>query len=278
MGRAKRTLVALAFTLVSCSTQVVPAATPVSSVVTLRVYATTATAPLLYDLTTAYRQFRPHIVIEIATANYRTLSERVAGEEGAYFFSHHLPDDIDSPTTRFWAAPVGQDALTILVNSANPVANLTLDQMRDVFAGRIQHWGLMGGREDDVIVVTREAGSGIRAEFETLVMGDIALASGAQIAPGHAAMIESIARQSAAIGYGSLSDRHDSVRTLAVNGVPATADTVYDRTYPLRTTLYIVGRAEPMEDYAEMRAFIGWIQSPAGQRVVGQRYVPLLRP
>jgi phosphate transport system substrate-binding protein len=278
MGRTRRTLVALAFTLVSCRSQVVPAATPITEFYTLHVYATTATAQLLRDLTTAYQQLHPDVIFIIATGNYRTISGQVLEQEGAYFLSHHLPDDIDSPGSLFWAAPIGQDALAILVHSDNPTSSLSVGQVRALFGGSLQRWEQLGDLEGDITVISREAGSGLRAEFEALIMGDRSITAAGQIAPGSLAMVGSIARDPLAVGYGSLSDMGEGVRSLAIDGVIPTVDSVYDRTYPLRTTIYVVGRGEPMEDAWPMRAFIGWVQSPQGQASVALHYAPLLRP
>ncbi len=277
MGRAKRTIVAVAFTLVSCTTPVLPAATPITRVTTLRVYATTATAPLLHDLTAAYHRQRPDVVFELATGSFQTLADRILTDEDAFFFSHHLPEDIDSPESRYWAAPIGQDALVIVVHPDNPIDGLSVPDVRSFYEGRRQRWGLPDF-EPVLRVITRAPGSGLRAEFEALVMGGSATVSSAQIAPTSQAMAELVARDRGAIGYVSLSQLGDELRAVPIEGVMPSADTVYDRTYPLRTTLYIVGRAEPLDDAAEMRAFIGWIQSPEGQAVVGRRCAPLLRP
>jgi phosphate transport system substrate-binding protein len=277
MGRAKRTIVAVAFTLVSCTAPVLPAATPISRVVTLRVYATTAAAPLLHDLTTAYHQQHPEIVFELATGSFQSMADRILTDEDAYFFSHHLPNDIDSPDSRYWAAPLGQDAIVIVVHPDNPIGGLSVSDVRRLYEGRRPGWDLPDF-DPPLRVITGSDGSGLRAEFEALIMGGSPTMPGAQIAPNSQAMAELVAREPGAIGYVSLSQIGTGLRVVPINGVLPSADTVYDRTYPLRTLLYVVGRAEPLDDAQAMRAFIGWIQSPEGQAVVGRRYAPLLRP
>jgi hypothetical protein len=72
-----------------------------------------------------------------------------------------------------------------------------------------------------------------------------------------------------------MSYRDDSVRVLPVDGVSLTLDHVYDNEYPLRSTLYMVGLAEPTDHYLD---FIAWAQSPEGQIIVAQHYAPMLRP
>ena len=270
MGRAKRTLVVVAFTLVSCSSQIGPAATPTTPVTALRVYTTTAAVPLINSLTSSYNQAHANVTFDMQTGNYAAIAERVMLEADAYFFSNHLP--IDSP---LWAAPVGQDGVTIIVHPENRLADVTIEQLRDIYQGRITNWAEIGGADVDIVVLSRENGSGTRAEFENLVMGDRRTTRLAQVAPSTAAMLVSVARQPGSIGYASLGSLNETVRALAIDGVEPTLENVFDNRYPLRSTLFFIGRQEPQ---TEMRAFIGWVQSLEGQAVVARHYAPLLRP
>src|SRR5262245_28507265 len=120
MGRTRRTFVVIAFTLVSCSSQLVPAATPTSRVVTLRLYATTAAIPLVNELTTAYTQTHPNITFDIATGDYQAMINRLMSERNFYFVSTHLPS-----ASPLWGAPIGQDGIAVIVHPDNPVNALT---------------------------------------------------------------------------------------------------------------------------------------------------------
>lgn len=279
MGRTRTTLVAVAFALVSCSAQATPAATPIQQVISLRIYTTSETSALLSSLSAVYRQVNPQIVFETASGSYDALARRVLREDGAYFLSHRLPDDIDSPGSRFWAAPIGQDALSVIVHPDNTTPGLTLAQLRSVFAGTITRWDALGGPDRAIDVITPGAGAALRAEFDSGVMGERRISPTAQVVPGERAALLSVARQRGAVGYVSLSALDETVRALPIEGVVPSADSVYDNRYPLRMTIYIIGRSEPQEvDYPDIRAFIGWAQSLEGQQIVAQRYAPLMRP
>ncbi len=279
MGRTRTTLVAVAFALVSCSAQATPAATPLQQVNALRIYTTSETAVLLENLSSVYRQSQPQIAFETTSGSFEALAARILRENGSYFLSHFLPDDIDSPTSRYWAAPVGQDALTVIVHPQNPVRSITMAQFRDIYSGSIASWDALGGIGRDIVVVAPDGVTALRGEFAALVMGERAITPNAQVVPNQAAMLRTIARLPDAVGIASLSAIDESVQPLQIDGIAPSADSVYDSTYPLRTTIYIVGRREPLDDdYPDMRAFIGWVQSLEGQQVVGQRYAPLLRP
>lgn len=263
----------VAFTLVSCSTPVLPASTPTSDAITLRVYATTATFPLLKDLTARYTEVHPNVSFETASGNFQTMFGELMNGEQAYLLTNHLPPDSQGAPTLAW--PIGQDGIAVIVNPDNSVSSLTTEQVRRIYLGHITNWQDVGGLDVDMIVLSREDGSGTRAEFERLLMGERLTTQSAQVAPSSAAMMTSAAEISGAIGYVSMSYLDDSVYTLSIDGVLPTPDTVYDNLYPLRSTLFVIGEAEPQGDYYD---FIAWIQSPEGQSVVGERYAPLLRP
>lgn len=269
MRRAKRTLVVMAFTLVSCSSQIVPAATPTTQQTTLRLYATTSVLPLVNDLTAAYTRLYPNITFDIGSGDHDAMMRRLRAGEISYFLTNHLPQD---ETGDLWAAPVGQDGVAVIVSPENTVSGLTTTQLRSIFQGWADSWRAFGGVDERIVVISREDGSGTRAEFESLVMGDRRTTRTAQIAPSSAAMIRSVRRQAGAVGYVSAAYVDETVRALPINGVALTQANVLNNTYPLRTILYVVGLQEPQ---GEFRQFIGWVQSPDGQAVVGQRYAPL---
>jgi ABC-type phosphate transport system substrate-binding protein len=267
MGRTKRTIVIVAFTLVSCSSRTIPAATPTSVVTTLRLFATTAAAPLMNDLAASYSQLYPY-TFDIVTGNYRSLLEGMNRDEIPYFLSNHLDADT------LWAAPVGQDGIALIVHPDNPLPGLTVEQLRSIYQGYVPNWNQLGGHDAEVSVISREDGSGTRVEFEQLVMGDRRTTLAAQIAPSSSAVVSSVARLPGGIGYVSMAYVDASVRSLMIDGAAPTPDAVYGNTYPLRSTLYFIGRQEPQDEY---RVFIGWVQSPAGQAVVARHFAPLLR-
>ncbi|MEP7290593.1 MAG: phosphate ABC transporter substrate-binding protein [Chloroflexota bacterium] len=274
MGRTKRTLAAVAFTLVSCSSQILPAATPTTNVIALHLYATTPTIQLIHDLTSTYSRINPSISFEVSTGNYEAMIEEVMRDDSAYLFTNHLDDQ-----RPLWAAPIGQDGIALIVHPDNDVTQLTTAQLRSVYQGWIDNWNEVGGHDGEMVVISREDGSGTRAEFESLVMGSRRTTSTAQIAPSSEAVVTSVAREPESIGYVSMSTVDDSVRALILDGAAPTLENVYDNVYPLRSILYIAGQHEPSaDDEIELhyRAFIGWVQSPEGQALVAQHYAPLL--
>ncbi len=273
MRRTKRALAIMAFTLVSCSTSVVPASTPTSDAAVLRIYATTPVIPLLNELTFSYSTLFPKVTFETVSGNYDMMFERLLSGETPYLLTNHLPDDLSESS--FIAYPVGQDGIAIIVHPDNPVTNLSTDRLRGVYLGHTGNWNALGGANEPITVLSREDGSGTRAEFERLLMGQRKTTQSAQLAPSSTAMVESVASTTGAIGYVSMSYLDERVRAITINDVSPTLDEVSSNIYPLRATIYVVGLAEPNDEY---RAFISWIQSPDGQAIVAARYAPLPTP
>lgn len=270
MRRAKRALAIVAITLVSCSTPIVPAATPTTNTALLRLYATTGTLPLANELTTTYSQRHPGVAFDVMAGHYDSLVAQLALDDSLYFLTSHLP--AESP---FLGYPVGQDGIAVIVHPDIAIPGLSAAQLRDILQGRVLEWGAVGGPSREIVVFSREDGSGTRAELERLIMGDRQTTRAARLAPSSAAMVGSVARTPGAIGYVSMSYLDDSVRAIPINGVLPALETVYDNSYPLRSTIFVAGAREPEGAF---RAFIGWAQSPEGQAVVARSYAPLLAP
>jgi phosphate transport system substrate-binding protein len=275
MRRTKRAIVVVVFTLVSCSSRALPVATPTSQVTALRLYATTSTLPLVNDLTSAYSRLNPSISFEIASGNYDAMMDHLLSGETPFFLTNHLPPEEATPVVAF---PVGQDAIAVIVHPENEVSGLTTEQVRDIYQGWSSNWSEYGGADVPITLFSREDGSGTRAEFESLVMGDRRIARTAQIAPSSRAGVTAVAREPGGISYVSMSFLDDRVRALSIDGVLPTPENVINNSYPLRSFLYIAGLREPdgsEPDDIDYRAFIGWVQSAEGQAVVARRYAPL---
>jgi phosphate transport system substrate-binding protein len=271
MLRTKRALAMVALTvLTGCGNPTLPASTPTLAIITLHLPATTATITLANDLAVNYRRLNPSIRLETEAGNFQSGVNGLNRGETSYFLSNHVPAD-----SSLWAAPIGQDGLVIITHPDNPVTGLTIAQLRAIYQGQLTNWKAVGGQDTEMVVFSREAGSGTRAEFENLVIGTRYTTQAARVAPSSKAMLTSIQQTPASIGYVSISYLNSSVQPLAIDGIQPTLENVINNTYPLRTTLFVVGLQEPETHY---RALIGWIQSPQGQTIVARHHAPLLLP
>lgn len=269
MNAPKRTLLALAFsTLVSCSSPPQPANTPMiqTSPPPLRLYATMSTFPLLNDLTASYGD--PNVSFETRAANLQSVLTLLIDGETPYIITNYLPSEIP-----LWAAPIAQDALVMVIHPDTGLDNLTLDQVRDLYQGRITDWQQLGSAEHPVTLVTREDGSGLRRQFETQVMGMRRISRTAILASSSAAVLETVAQTRGAIGFVSQAEVTSGVKTLSIEGIAPNRENIEAARYALRYTIYLAGLDAPQGLY---ETFFTWIQSPQGQSIVNIKYFPLL--
>lgn len=156
---------------------------------------------------------------------------------------------------------VARDAIAVVVHPTNPVADLSLDDVRDLFAGAISSWRSLKGTARSVTLITREEGSGTRTAFEGLVMRGTAIAPGALVQDSTGAVRQMVGSDPAAVGYISLGLVDTSVKALRLDGVPPTEQNVDEARYALIRPFLFALRGEPSGDVAQ---FVDWIQGPEG--------------
>ncbi len=277
MRRAKRTLVILSLALASCRGPVLPpSATP--QVVSVRMLATTTTYPLLQDFVAAYHPAGLLLGVEYMTAGWDMIYSGLRVGETPYALTTVLPDDVS-----LWAAQVGWDGIAVVVHVDNHVPALSPDDLRLIFQGRARSWRAFGGPDLPVTVVSREDGAGTRQVFSAQVMRGAPITGGARLALSCTSVIEIVAAEPGAVGYVSMAFLDAQVRAVALRlagqdaPVAPSLDAVSAGTYPLRAPLLIVGLHPPAPD-SLYRDWFAWMQSAAGQQVVGQRYGVLQPP
>ena len=181
---------------------------------------------------------------------------------------------------------VAIDALAVIINLENPVSELTIDELSDIFTGRITNWAQVGGRDAPIILVSRETNSGTHVYFleEVVRRGekentDI-FAPQTLLMPSSVGITSEVRRNPNAIGYdglGYIDPEHEKVLKIAIDSespyVSPSTETAKDGTYPLSRDLYMYTSGEPTGVIAE---YLGWIMSPSGQAIVEMLgFVPL---
>lgn len=244
--------------------------TPTPQPVAIHLLSTDSTAPLVRDLAAGYQQDHPamRFVFRLSASNYENLIATVSNPtpDGPLFgVTNYLPLE-----SSLWAAPIAQDPIAVVVHPSNPLTELALAQLQAIYQGRIVDWAALGQGTGPITVVSREDGSDVRLAFQALALGDRRVTLNARLAPSSQAVIEIVGQERGAIGYLSLGLVDATVRPLAIEGhLPAPGPPT---AYPFRTPVFVVGSQEPQGVY---RAFIAWMQSPAGQAVVARRYQTL---
>lgn len=174
--------------------------------------------------------------------------------------------------------PVARDGLSVYVNASNPVKELTLDQLRLIFTGKVTNWKELGGNDAKIIVYSRENSSGTYVFFKEHVLKNADYTARAQSMPGTAAVVNAVAKEKNSIGYGGAAYAK-GIHVLLIKkdagspGVTPDLAHVQDGTYPLSRPLFFYLRNKPT---GEIKTFVDWVLSPEGQSIVGKvGYFPI---
>lgn len=160
------------------------------------------------------------------------------------------------------------DGIVVVVNPDNPVSNLTVQQIADLYTGKITSWKGVGGADAPVVLIGREAGSGTRDGFET-VTNTKEQCKYRQELTATGDVITTVASNPNAIGYASLSALSSKVKAVQVNGVTATEETVQNGTYKLQRPFVLVTRKD--EKLTEgARKFMEFADSDEARPIIAQ--------
>ena len=131
------------------------------------------------------------------------------------------------------------DGIAVVVSPENPVSDLTLQQIADIYTGKITNWKDVGGNDAEIVLIGREAGSGTRDGFESIT-GTEEACQYRQELTSTGDVIATVSQNPNAIGYASLSAVQDTVKALSVGGVAPSEDTVKDGTYVIQRPFVLV--------------------------------------
>lgn len=167
---------------------------------------------------------------------------------------------------------VASDGIAIIVHPSNPIAGLTKEQVRGVFAGNITNWSQIGGENKEIHVIAREEGSGTRGAFEELVMGEELIKTNAILLPSNGAVRTAVSSTPQAISFVSFGYIDSSVKALVINSVAATVENAKNGSYPILRPLYFLTKTQPT---GLVKAFIDFCLGPEGQSIVAEEgYIP----
>lgn len=174
--------------------------------------------------------------------------------------------------------PVAQDGLAVYAHATNPVNELSMDQLRQIFLGKITNWKEVGGPDARIVVYSRENSSGTYVFFKDTVLRGADFTPRAQTMPGTGVVVNAVAKEKFGIGYGGAAFAK-GIKVIKLKkdaGSPAVApslETVRDKSYPLARPLFFYVRNKPS---GEIKAFLDYVLSPEGQATTTKvGYFPL---
>ncbi|GAA0178193.1 phosphate ABC transporter substrate-binding protein [Clostridium sediminicola] len=171
---------------------------------------------------------------------------------------------------------IAYDGIAVIFNSTNEVTDLTKDQVTKIFKGEITNWKEVGGADAEILVVSREAGSGTRGAFEELTDLDGAdgslVTEEAEIKDGNGAVRAFVAGDENSIGYISLGYIDDTVKPAVIDGVEATVENIKAGDYSIFRPLLMITKGELS---AETKVYLDFVLGAEGQAIVAKKYIPV---
>lgn len=243
-----------------------PAAAPGSKIILV---GSTSVDPLAQKLAEAYKAKTPDVDIEIqAVGSSAGIKAALDGSATIGMSSRELKEEEIAEGAN--PLIICRDGIAVAVNPENPVQNLSKEQVQKIFMGEITNWKEVGGNDEEIIVVSRESGSGTRGAFEEILKIEkevegkkiSGLVQTALQAEGTGAVKANVASKENAIGYVSLGYIDETIKTVQVEGADPTAENITAGTYPVARPFVLVTKGEISETD---QAFLDFVMSSEGQ-------------
>ncbi len=238
----------------------------------------------------AYQKIKPDVRISVTGGGSGTgLAALLNGTVSIANASRAIkPEEIDT-AKKNGVDPVefvvARDAIAVIVHPQNPVNQLTLQQISDIYSGNINNWSEVGGEERPIVRLSRETNSGTHVYFLETVLrlgskeNKTLFSMDTLLLPSSEGITAEVSDNPNAIGYDGLGYMVPEVKMLAVAKETATGyilpsvETVNDGTYPISRDLYMYTNGQPVN---EIKAYLDWIISPTAQEIVNKLgFVPV---
>jgi phosphate transport system substrate-binding protein len=174
-----------------------------------------------------------------------------------------------------YSVTIARDALAIIVHPSNPVRDLSLDQIRQIFSGKIKNWKDVGGLSTAIILVTREEGSGTREAFQKMVMEKEEISLESLVQDSNGAIRQVVSGDPNAIGYISLGLVNEKVQGVRISGVEPNLKNIVHGRYRLIRPFLFVFNGSPA---GEANSFLDFVLSTEAQELLQKEGLVTIRP
>ena len=234
---------------------------------TIAISGSTSVGPLVELEEEEFEANNQDVTIEInQTGSSSGIKDTISGTTEIGMSSRELTDE---ESKNLKEVTIAVDGIGVVVNKNNPVKNLTLEQIKDIFTGKITNWSEVGGEDKEIVVVSREEGSGTRTAFqEILNYSTEDTVKNAIVNNSTGATKVMVEENDNAIGYMSIGYIDDSIASVNVDGVEATADNVKSGEYKIQRPFLLVYKEGALSE--EGQEVIDFILSDKGQAIVAE--------
>ncbi|MFZ7102327.1 MAG: phosphate ABC transporter substrate-binding protein [Peptococcaceae bacterium] len=223
----------------------------------LKLAGSTSVQPLAEELAMKFMELNREVKIDVAGGGSGAGVESAGnGAADIGMASRHVQDSEMSTYPELKPVAIAQDGITVGIHPNNPVDDLTLEQVKDIFSGKVTNWKEFGGNDASITVVNREEGSGTRGAFEEIVLGEEKFTDKAAVQNSTGAVKTAVAADENAVGYISMGSMSSEVKGLKIVGVEPTVDNVINGTYPIARPFNFITKGEAQ---GLAKTFIDWV-------------------
>lgn len=233
---------------------------------TISISGSTSVGPLTEKLAVAYSEEHPNVKIEVnQIGSSAGITNAISGVSEIGMSSRDLKEEEKSEGLT--ETIIAYDGIVVVTHPSNKVNDLTMEQVKQIFTGEVTNWKELGGEDLEIVVVSREDGSGSRDAFQEIVgYSSGELVREAIIASGNGNIKTTVATNKHAVGFISFEYVDETISTVKINGVESTAENVLNNTYSLSRPFLFVHKEGQLSE--EGQKFIDYILSDDGQAIV----------
>jgi phosphate transport system substrate-binding protein len=231
----------------------------------------TTVLPIAQKVAEAYMKQNPDVKITISGGGSGNgIKAIIDGSTDIADSSRFIKDDEVRQAVEKGVYPVpfaiAYDCIVPIVNPANRIENITIEQLRAIYKGEINNWKEIGGADGKIVGISRAPSSGTYEVWEEKIMNKERVFPGALLQASNGAIVQAVSKNKNAIGYVGIGYINDTIKALMVNSIKGTPETTLDGTFPVSRALYMFTNGWPKGDILN---FINFVINPEK----GQRYV-----
>lgn len=237
---------------------------------TIQVSGSTTVLPVMQKISESFMKTHPGVTVELSGGGSGNgIKALVDGLTMVAMSSRQIKSGeaklAQSKNVQPHEIAVAVDAIVPVVNPENPVKNVSVEQLREIFKGKIENWKELGGEDKKIVLVSRDTSSGTYETWESLVMKKQRITPRALLQASNGAVVQVISKNPNAIGYVGIGYLGSKIKALQIDGVDATTETVLTKKWPLSRELYLYTNGTPS---GETKKLIDYSLGSEGQRLV----------